>query len=145
MTIMPMVWKLILIHSWMESGANKYTNNCQVESSCILLEVSSRTTIFKQIQQQVHWPDLLTICPGIITGTLYFSMHKQPISWISFTSYLGVYCSFDRKTYTWSSPKSSHSWNPADFMKSVKSGGFQVKSTLNLIKSEEFLLKHLIL
>ena len=43
--------------------------------------------------------------------------------------------SFDRKTYTWSSPKSSHSWNPwnrADFtmklgdftMKSVKSGRF---------------------
>ena len=29
--------------------------------------------------------------------------------------------SFDRKTYTWSSPKSSRSWNPADFM---KSGGF---------------------
>ena len=23
--------------------------------------------------------------------------------------------SFDRKTYTWSSPKSSRSWNPADF------------------------------
>ena len=30
--------------------------------------------------------------------------------------------SFDRKTYTWSSPKSSHSWNPADF--TMKSGGF---------------------
>ena len=29
--------------------------------------------------------------------------------------------SFDRQTYTWSSRKSSHSWNPADFM---KSGGF---------------------
>ena len=48
--------------------------------------------------------------------------------------------SFERKTYTWSSPKSSHSWNPwnlADFtMKSMKSGGFQVKSTQNLIKSD---------
>ena len=30
--------------------------------------------------------------------------------------------SFDRKTYTWSSPKSSHSWNPADF--TMKSGRF---------------------
>ena len=30
--------------------------------------------------------------------------------------------SFDRKTYTWSSRKSSHSWNPADF--TMKSGGF---------------------
>ena len=95
--------------------------------------------------------------------------------------------SFDRKTYAWSSPKSSHSWNLADFMKSgrfhheiwqispwnlwnlwnpadftmksgrlheihkiceiqqispwnpvdfMKSGGFQVKSTPNLIKSD---------
>ena len=26
-----------------------------------------------------------------------------------------MFGSFDRKTYTWSSPKSSHSWNPADF------------------------------
>ena len=33
-----------------------------------------------------------------------------------------VYWSFDRKTYTWSSPKSSRSWNPADF--TMKSGGF---------------------
>ena len=30
--------------------------------------------------------------------------------------------SFDRKTYTWSSRKSSHSWNLADF--TMKSGGF---------------------
>ena len=53
--------------------------------------------------------------------------------------------SFDRKTYTWSWRKSSHSWNPADFtreirriswnpwnpadfMKSLKSGGFTLKS-----------------
>ena len=40
-------------------------------------------------------------------------------------SFCGVYLhysldlfdwSFERKTYTWWSPKSSHSWNPADFM-----------------------------
>ena len=60
--------------------------------------------------------------------------------------------SFERKTYTWSSRKSSYFWNPADFtwnladftwnpvdfMKSgrfhMKSGGFHVKSTQNLIK-----------
>ena len=28
--------------------------------------------------------------------------------------------SFDRKTYTWSSPKSSHSWNPADFTREIR-------------------------
>ena len=48
--------------------------------------------------------------------------------------------SFERKTYTWSSCKSSHSWNLADFMKSsgchLKSSRFQVKSTHNLIKSD---------
>ena len=33
--------------------------------------------------------------------------------------------SFDRKTYTWSSPKSSHSWNPVEF--TMKSGGFHHK------------------
>ena len=46
------------------------------------------------------------------------------------------YWSFDRKTYTWSSPKSSHSWNPADFaMKSVKSGGFHPWNPANFMKS----------
>ena len=54
---------------------------------------------------------------------------------------------FERKTYTWSSRKSSYfeirriSWNLADFMKSsrfhMKSGsGFHVKSTQNLIKAD---------
>ena len=68
--------------------------------------------------------------------------------------------SFDRKTYTWSSPKSSHSWNPADFtMKSsgfhheiwqiswnpwnlvdftMKSGRFQVKSDVSEIRCRCF-------
>ena len=46
--------------------------------------------------------------------------------WLSVCSWAPLTCeftywSFDRKTYTWSSRKSSHSWNPADFM---KSGGF---------------------
>ena len=41
--------------------------------------------------------------------------------------------SFDRKTYTWSSRKSSYFWNLVDFM---KSGGFHVKSIQNLIKSD---------
>ena len=30
---------------------------------------------------------------------------------------LSIDWSFDRKTYTWSSPKSSRSWNPADFIR----------------------------
>ena len=50
--------------------------------------------------------------------------------------------SFDRKTYTWSSPKSSHSWNPwnpADF--TMKSGGFQVKSGRFQVKSGGFQVK----
>ena len=54
------------------------------------------------------------------TRNIYLSTHHMCDFW-----------SFDRKTYTWSSPKSSHSWNPADFtmksgnfMKSVKSGRF---------------------
>ena len=52
----------------------------------------------------------------------------QIISWQQLRGYnclpSGVYnvWSFDRKTYTWSSPKSSHSWNPADF--TMKSSGF---------------------
>ena len=45
-----------------------------------------------------------------------------------------------RKTYTWSSRKSSHSWNPADFTWNLadfkKSGRLQVKSTQDLIKSD---------
>ena len=46
--------------------------------------------------------------------------------------------SFDRKTYTWSSPKSSRSWNPADFMKSVKSGGFHLWNPVDFMKSGGF-------
>ena len=41
---------------------------------------------------------------------------------------------FDRKTYTWSSPKSSHSWNPADF--TMKSGGFHEIREIRWISPE---------
>ena len=53
---------------------------------------------------------------------------------IDFANFQWYDWSFERKTYTWSSPKSSHSIKSGGFH--LKSGGCQVKSTQNLIKSD---------
>ena len=55
------------------------------------------------------------------TSTISCSLFLLASSNCSLLAFL-YFWSFDRKTYTWSSPKSSHSWNPADF--TMKSGGF---------------------
>ena len=67
---------------------------------------------YRIVQGQPHSELQVGSLPVAVSGNVTFS-------WPTSSCW-----SFDRKTYTWSSPKSSRSWNPADFMKSVKSGGF---------------------
>ena len=45
----------------------------------------------------------------------FFSIRRQYM--LLFASIVATVWSFERKTYTWSSRKSSHSWNPADFVR----------------------------
>ena len=81
----------------------------------------------------------------LVTASLYYPLDNEAgefqypdvryhilQDWLIYISFVW---SFDRKTYTWSSPKSSHSWNPADFMKSVKSGGFHPWNPADFMKS----------
>ena len=73
---------------------------------CILLicwEVLSQrfhSDGLRMIKQLCNVWNVVGDCSYVITHTVVFV----------------VVWSFERKTYTWWSPKSSHSWNPADFM-----------------------------
>ena len=70
---------------------------------CLLLSLETNDSL--------KW-DLSSVCTqvGIIWAVITVNFHLKCL----------MFWSFDRKTYTWSSPKSSHSWNPPDFMKSSR-------------------------